>query len=319
MGIADLLARFDAATKAEDPEELHRLRDMIIRSVHLVSRGANRRNFAVRKGEEQPMLTNDIIGLEITKTADGLVTAGKAHRDQVAAELSALAKKLSDPEADEEEVAASAKKVAAMLAPTKKASKAEDEEEMDEEAKAKAKKAAAKADEEEEDAAKAKKAKEADEEEAEKAKKAFKAPPEDETEKAKKAKAKEEEEETAKRASKSMEDQVSDAFALISKAGRRMSTGRLSIFKEALSLLQKLAEDLDPEEQKKVESFLKVAKSLTGTKTPEVISAGNGAPTEVAKSDTKADAARWTFGMNINNPDLHRETADPTTSFFDKK
>lgn len=321
MGIADLLARFEAATKEEDSEQLHRLRTMIIRSVHLVSRGANRRNFAVRKGEEPTMLTNDIIGLDIAKTAAGVVTVGKANRDKVAEDLTTLAKKLSDPDADDQELAAAAKAITDMLTPQGKAEGEDMEEEPEDEEKAAAKKAKPyeEMDEEEKAKADAKKAKaegeegmEEDEEKGDAKKAKFKGPPGDATEE---AAPEEEDEEKAKKAEDGA--QVSDAFALIAKAGRRMSTGRLAIFKQALTLLQKLAEDLDPQEAKKVEAFMDVAKSLTQPDGPEEIGAGNGA-TSVAKGEERAPKEGWTFGVNINNPDLHRDTADPNTSFFEK-
>jgi hypothetical protein len=313
MNLTDLLAEIDVAEKGKDKDTLNRLRRLLVRSVHLVGRGANRRDFAVRKGEsEMPM--DNIFGLDIVQTDDGLVTVGKANRDRVSEALKVLAAKLDDEDADEKELAASAKAIVAMLAQKKKA---EDEDEEDEE-KSKSKQ-------------KAKPDKMEDEEDEEKSetKKAKPAKEDEEPEEKKKAKpAKEDEEESddgEKAKAKSASDfSVDDAFALIAKAGRRMSATRLGMFKQAMDLLRKLADELEPEDQKKMDKLLRVAKSVVedgegeGEKS-DAIGAGNSA-TKVAKSDSGSQDNRSgrSWGVNINNPDLHRDTADPATSFFDR-
>lgn len=301
MNVTRWLAELDEAKKADDQSKVHRLQRMLIQSVHLVGRGANRRNFAVRKGEDE-MLTDDIIGLDVVQTEKGLVTVGKANRTSVAEAMTELAKMLGDPEADETKLADTTKAVWAMLAPAQKAEGGTEGggEEDEEDAKAKAKKAKAKAGDGEDDDA---------DDEAAKAK-------------AKKAKADDEEDEdeggepTPKK--KSDEENITDAFAFISKAGQRMASGRLAIFSQAMKLLKQLAKELDPAEQKKVEPFLQVAKSLTDEGGKEGVPGGNSA-TSVAKSegDRPKGSSAWSTGVNLNNRNFDPKTADPETSFFD--
>jgi hypothetical protein len=286
-GIVDRLAK---TAGVEDGEQLHRLRNLIIESVHLVDRGANKRSFAVRKREGEE-------GAEVTSGADGTLTlkaeslppevkdAVLRHLSEVAGRLLAVIDRVKLATAGAGTLAAdllgeigSISQALATMSEQYPAPAAKPEGEkkgvimQDETNKAKA----------DEDALKAKA--KADEEEMAKAK----------------AKA---DEEMAKAKAKPDDD--------VEKSGAKMSRSRLSRFQEAVKALAELAKELSPEDLEEKKS---------GAEKTQKAAPAPAIPTGRASSSDGAVQKRErpvVWGNNINDPQLHRDTADKKTSFFD--
>jgi hypothetical protein len=116
----------------------------------------------------------------------------------------------------------------------------------------------------------------------------------------------------------------------VAKAGRKISKERLKKFKSALVKLLELAKELDPSEAQDIlqASVSKRLESVEGAEVetskaadddePSRIGDGNAddesAATDVNKSE--GDEGEVTWGLNLNDPSLHRESVDEDTSFF---
>lgn len=260
----DIFAELDGSPTIteKDRDKLHRLRDMIVRSVHAVDRGANKRRFAVVKRSDNM----DDFGPEIVENADGslsivekqlsMPSAAKAGMTRIVTEAmergAALLEEIKGATEDDD-VKVPAQPITEALAigklyasvgerypsPQSKADEEEDkmttEKDLLEDEAEKAKKA-------EEGAEKA--AKQEDEEEEEEDKKAKKAADEDEDEMKK-----------LENGSIEIGNEVftgalaefATAFdSNVQKAGRKISGGRLKRLKDLLIGMKKLVSELDP-------------------------------------------------------------------------
>lgn len=255
----------------KDRDNLHRLRDMIIRSVHAVDRGANKRRFAVIKRDEDMPYGDFDLGPEIIENADGSLSAvekqlampgaAKAGMTRIITEAmergAALLEEVKGATEDDDvevptqpitEALAIGKLYASVgeryPSPQSKADEEEDEmskkELLEEDEEQKAKKAAKEEDEEE---MKAKKQEDEEEEDEEKAKKA--------------AEKEEDDDEMKKLEDGSIEignevftgalAEFATAFDTnVQKAGRKISGGRLKRLKDLLIGMKKLVSELDP-------------------------------------------------------------------------
>lgn len=240
-----------AARKAEDPNEkdtIYRLRRMAIDRVDLVTAGANRRTFLIRKDEGDTMKTADMIpGTEGIKNSAGVIVTKAEATAGADEDLQKLIEKMEkDDSGSPEGLVASLKTISKVLTAVAKAKKAEDEEEG----------GGAPA------PAPAKPAEPAPAEESEEAKAA------------KIAKA-------APAAAPKDPFEVIDAeLEVIQKAGTRISKGNMDLLTKAMEILQKLSGNLSPEEKKVVaEKATAIAKSLEQPATQH-IQDGISKPTE---------------------------------------
>lgn len=146
-------------------------------------------------------------------------------------------------------------------------------------------------------------------------------------------------------------DVFTGPLAVIAKRGKKMSSENLAKFKKHLMGLQKLADEADGDEAGKIANviegaFAKLAKrdgenadtqnallgqlleAVTGkpiAKKDDSLGGGQAADEnndaarkKVAKKDEGEEGWDW-LNADINDPELHRDTADPETSFFDEK
>lgn len=248
-------------------DELYRLRDMIVRSVHAVDRGANKRRFAIIKRDEDMPYGDFDPGPEIIENADGTLStvekqlsmpsAAKAGMTKIITEAmergAALLEEIKGATEDDDaqvptqpitEAVAIGKLYASVgeryPSPQSKADEEDD-------------KMTTEKDPLEEEKEKAKKA----EEEAKKAAKQEEDEEEDEDKKAAKAAKEEDEDEMKKLEDGSVEigneiftgalAEFATAFDTnVQKAGRKISGGRLKRLKDLLIGMKKLVSELDP-------------------------------------------------------------------------
>lgn len=353
-GLIDLLSELMSAEPESDEEKngIFRLKNMIIESVHLVDRGANKRTFAVRKRGEDMQI--DGVGLEVVENSDGSFstqekadTIPKAVKDAVVKLLTeasertlSLINRVKQAKEGEGGLAsdflAECKNIGTVIAqvyekyPSPTPKKKSEDEELE-------KACGDKKDEKKSD-------------EQQNAEKAFKKPPEvvDEEE-MKKAKAKQQEDELMKAAAGDPEDEATKSAKAkldelekakgkpalcpvcgkepcvceeksaqkaqqkpeedeVQKSGAKMAKTRLERFKEAIKILSDVAKELEPAERSELLSMLNIKKSEA------TIPDGQTAPSE---SKVQKTEKRTNWGINLNNKQLHRETADKDTSFFE--
>jgi hypothetical protein len=304
----------------DDKDQIFRLQNLLVRSVHLVDSGANGRRFAVvKRGAEMPEGTMEVIENEdgTLTTADQVEKAGYKMDPNTKKQWLGAAKKAYDDlgavieKLDKAEVEMGAdppsdltKMLSGIAASLQKMC----------------------GDKHAADPAAPEKAKDGEEEEdAEKAKKADDAP----------------DAAISDVASVELDGTViSGPLAEVAKAGRKMKGERFRKFKELVMGLQKMVDDLEPKEKRDAQALIdgalgKVTKSHAETTAQvaklaelltKAIAAGqpigagqaSGEPDKVAKSAKPKDDpndASW-IGQDLNNPDLFRETADEETSFF---
>jgi len=127
---------------------------------------------------------------------------------------------------------------------------------------------------------------------------------------------------------------VDDVAIELEKAGRRMSKARIAKFREALVKLLELAKELDPSEAqgilagsiaKRMEMVEESAADADGASVSTQKSADGDATIQDGKADDQAgvtsvqkgaddDVVQW--GVDLNDPSLHRSTVDKDVSFF---
>lgn len=268
-----------AARKAEDPtekDEIYRLRRMAIDSVHLVDAGANKRTFLIRKDKEGPtMKTEDMIP-EVNgfQTSEGVVITKADAMVGASDDLQKLIKQMEEDEENKVPPQFLSKlktisKVLTAASSTKKAAPPPA---------GGAGGAAA-----EDDAAMSEEDKKKKTQKAEGAEGAAVAPA------------------AATAAAVDPFDMILGQIDGIQKAGKRMSKGNMEIFSKAMEMLQKLADNLTPEEkaevQEKVQEKVKaISKSLTPAAAAHVPD-GNSKPNQ---DPVKPEPGGWSSYEDIN-------------------
>lgn len=257
----------NAARKSEDPDEkdkIYRLRRMAIDSVHLVTAGANKRTFLIRKDEGATMKTADMIpGAEGIKNAAGVVVTKADAMAGADEDLKKLIEKMEAADSGSPEgLVDSLKNISKVLASvSQKADPAPEEE-----------------------------APAAEEE-------APTAPVEEEL--AEKADGSDGDEESPVAKSADPFDVIDAQLEVVQKAGRKISKGNMAILTKAMDLLQKLSGDLTPEEKKVVQDKVaNISKSLVQSPAAQHIPDGNSNPSEVPVQ--APESGGWTAFEDIN-------------------
>jgi hypothetical protein len=319
INLLDIFAELDESPSIteKDRDKLHRLRDMIVRSVHAVDRGANKRRFAVVKRSDNM----DDFGPEIVENADGTLSAVEKQLSMpgpVKAGMTRILTEAMERGASLLNMIKGAKEDADAKVPTEQITEAQAIGKLYASVGERYPSPQSKADEEDDKMTTEK----VQQDEAEqKAKKAAKEEEEDKELKAKKQEEEEEEEDEMKKLEDGSIEIGNEVFtgALaefatafdtnVQKAGRKISGGRLKRLKDLLIGMKKLVSELDPsdfslkdlstalskrmdDQTEGLRAEVAALKGIIGKMAqPETIGAGaGGAPGEaasLAKSDKK--------------------------------